>query len=35
VVISVEEHDPRDVVRALREAGFEPSQISVQSTAGV
>jgi acetoin utilization protein AcuB len=35
VVLTADEQDPRDVVRALREAGFEPSQISVQKTAGV
>lgn len=35
VVLTADEQDPRDLVRALREAGFEPSQISVQKTAGV
>jgi acetoin utilization protein AcuB len=34
-VLTAEEQDPRDLVRALREAGFEPSEISVQKTAGV
>jgi acetoin utilization protein AcuB len=35
IVLTVDEQDPRDVVRALREAGFEPSEIAVQQTAGV
>lgn len=35
VVLTADEQDPRDLVRVLREAGFEPSQISVQKTAGV
>ena len=35
VVVTADEQDPRDLVRALREAGFEPSQISVQKTAAV
>jgi acetoin utilization protein AcuB len=35
VVLTADEQDPRDLVRALREAGFEPSQVSVQKTAGV
>lgn len=35
VVLTAGEEDPRDVVRSLRSAGFEPSQISVQTTAGV
>lgn len=35
VVVTADEQDPRDLVRALREAGFEPSEISVQKTAGV
>jgi acetoin utilization protein AcuB len=35
VVLTADEQDPRDLVRALRDAGFEPSQISVQKTAGV
>jgi acetoin utilization protein AcuB len=35
VVLTADEQDPRDIVRALREAGFEPSQVSVQKTAGV
>jgi acetoin utilization protein AcuB len=35
VVLTADEQDPRDLVRALRGAGFEPSQISVQKTATV
>jgi acetoin utilization protein AcuB len=35
VVLTADEEDPRDLVRALREAGFEPTQISVQKTAAV
>jgi acetoin utilization protein AcuB len=35
VVLTADEQDPRDIIRALRDAGFEPSQISVQKTAGV
>jgi acetoin utilization protein AcuB len=35
VALTADEQDPRDLVRALRDAGFEPSQISVQKTAGV
>ena len=35
VVLTADEQDPRDLVRALREAGFEPTEISVQKTAGV
>jgi len=35
VVLTADEQDPRDLVRALRDAGFEPSQISVQKTAMV
>jgi acetoin utilization protein AcuB len=35
VVLTADEQDPRDIVRALRDAGFEPSQVSVQKPAGV
>jgi acetoin utilization protein AcuB len=35
VVLTADEQDPRDLLRALREAGFDPSQVSVQKTAGV
>jgi acetoin utilization protein AcuB len=35
VVVTADELDPRDLVRALRDAGFEASQISVQTTATV
>jgi acetoin utilization protein AcuB len=35
IVLTADEQDPRDLVRALREAGFEPSEIAVQKTAGV
>jgi len=33
VIVTADEHDPRDLVRALRDAGFEPTLISVQNTA--
>jgi acetoin utilization protein AcuB len=35
IVVTVDEQDPRDLVRVLREAGFEPSEISVQKTVSV
>jgi acetoin utilization protein AcuB len=35
VVLTADEYDPRDLIRALRAAGFEPSQISVKKTAAV
>ena len=35
VVLTADEENPRDIVRSLRDAGFEPSQISVQTAAGV
>jgi acetoin utilization protein AcuB len=35
VVLTADEQDPRDLIRTLRDAGFEPSQISVQKTAAV
>lgn len=34
VVLTADEQDPRDLVRALREGGFEPTEISVQKTGG-
>jgi acetoin utilization protein AcuB len=33
VIVTAEEHDPRDLVRAIRDAGFEPTSISVQGAA--
>ncbi len=33
VIVTADERDPRDLVRALIAAGFEPSSISVQSAA--
>jgi len=33
VIVTVEERDPRDLVRALTEAGLEPEQISVEESA--
>lgn len=33
VIVTVDERDPRDLVRAVRAAGFEPALISVQDTA--
>jgi acetoin utilization protein AcuB len=30
VIVTVDERDPRDLVRAIRDAGFEPALISVQ-----
>jgi acetoin utilization protein AcuB len=35
IVVTVDEQDPRDLIRTLREAGFEPSEISVQKTVSV
>lgn len=35
IVLAADDQDPRDLVRALRRAGFEASQISVHKTAGV
>ena len=35
IVLTADEQDPHDIGRALRTAGFEPSQISVRKTAGV
>ncbi len=33
VIVTADERDPRDIVRALRSAGFEPIDIGVQSEA--
>jgi len=35
VVVTADERDPRDVIRALHDAGFEPSDVRVRRAAGV
>ncbi len=35
VIVTVDERDPRDLVRAIRDAGFEPALISVQDTSAL
>lgn len=35
VIVTVDERDPRDLVRAIRDSGFEPPLISVQDAAAL